>query len=290
MALGETRDIDVRDLDALEVEDPPRRRPRWRNVLATGVPPLVALGVLFAAWSLVSTLDIRVGLVSAVPSPAGVFAALRDFWSRGDLQSALWGSVHRALLGFLASVLVATPIGIAVGRAQVLRRAVQPLLSAFQSLPSVAWVPAALLWFGPTSSMIYFVVLAGAIPSIANGTIAGLDQVPPLYTRVGRVLGAHGLTMARFVLLPAALPSYLAGLKQGWAFSWRSLMAAEIIVQSTKLGSGLGLLLKQGSDLSDTAQIMASILVILTVGIVIELGVFGPAERRVLRNRGLRQA
>jgi len=114
--------------------------------------------------------------------------------------------------------------------------------------------------------------------------------VPPLFTRVGRVLGARGLTMARFVLLPAALPSYLAGLKQGWAFSWRSLMAAEIIVQSPKLGSGLGLLLKQGSDLSDTAQIMASILVILAVGIAIELGVFGPVERRVLRNRGLRQA
>jgi NitT/TauT family transport system permease protein len=282
--------IDVRDLDALELQAGPQRRPRWRAALTTGAPPLVALGVLLAIWAAVSLADIRVGLVPAVPSPRDVFTALRDFGSSGDLQAALWGSVHRAVFGFFASVLIATPIGLLVGRVRVLRRAVQPLLSAFQSLPSVAWVPAALLWFGPTSSMIYFVVLAGAIPSIANGTIAGLDQVPPLFTRVGRVLGARGVTMARFVLLPAALPSYLSGLKQGWAFSWRSLMAAEIIVQSTKLGSGLGLLLKQGSDLSDTAQIMASILLILCVGIVIELGVFSPIERRILRNRGLRPA
>ncbi|MDQ1698684.1 MAG: sulfonate transport system permease protein [Frankiaceae bacterium] len=288
MATAES--IDVRDLDALELEPKSAGRSRWRTAFATSAPPLVALGILLAVWALVSRADIRVGLVPAVPSPGDVFAAVRDFWSRGDLQSAAWGSVHRAVLGFLASVLIATPIGVLVGRVAVLRRAVQPLLSAFQSLPSVAWVPAALLWFGPTSSMIYFVVLAGAIPSIANGTIAGLDQVPPLFTRVGRVLGAHGVTMARFVLLPAALPSYLSGLKQGWAFSWRSLMAAEIIVQSTKLGNGLGLLLKQGSDLSDTAQIMAAILLILTVGIVIELGVFAPVERRILRNRGLRPA
>jgi NitT/TauT family transport system permease protein len=108
-----------------------------------------------------------------------------------------------------------------------------------------------------------------------------------LFSRVGRVLGARGLTMARLILLPAALPSYLAGLKQGWAFSWRSLMAAEIIVQSPKLGQGLGRLLNQGSELADTGRIMASILLILLVGIVIELGVFGPVERRVLRNRGL---
>jgi NitT/TauT family transport system permease protein len=290
MAITDPAGIDVRDLDALELDAGPRRRSRVRTLLSTVAPPLVALGILLAAWAAVSTADIRVGLVPAVPSPADVFSALRGFWSRGDLQSSIWGSVHRAAFGFLASVVVATPIGVVVGRTAVLRRAVQPLLSALQSLPSVAWVPAALLWFGPTSSMIYFVVLAGAIPSIANGTIAGLDQIPPLYIRVGRVLGAGGPAMARFVLLPATLPAYLAGLKQGWAFSWRSLMAAEIIVQSTKLGNGLGLLLKQGSDLSDTAQIMASILVILAVGIVVELGVFSPVERRILRNRGLRQA
>jgi NitT/TauT family transport system permease protein len=143
------------------------------------------------------------------------------------------------------------------------------------------------LWFGLGPGAIYFVILLGAIPSIANGTIAGLDQVPPLFSRVGRVLGARGLTLARLVLMPAAVPTYLAGLKQGWAFSWRSLMAAELISQSPRLGTGLGQLLDQGRFLADNAQVVASILLILFVGIVIELGIFAPIERRVLRDRGL---
>src|SRR4051794_22425831 len=132
-----TSTVDVRDLDALELEAGPQRRSRTRALFATGAPPLVALGILLGIWALVSLADIRVGLVPAVPSPGEVAAALRDFWSRGDLQSAIWGSVHRAVLGFLASVVVATPIGIVVGRTNVARRAVQPLLSALQSLPSV---------------------------------------------------------------------------------------------------------------------------------------------------------
>ena len=115
----------------------------------------------------------------------------------------------------------------------------------------MAWVPAAVLWFGLTDATIYFVVLAGSIPSIANGLVAGIDQIPPILPRVGQVLGARGLTSARHILLPAALPGYLAGCKQGWAFSWRSLMAAEIIAAGPLLGFGLGAYLKQGSDFND---------------------------------------
>ena len=133
----------------------------------------------------------------------------------------------------------------------MVRAAIGPLLSGLQSLPSVAWVPAAVLWFGLTDATIYFVVLAGSIPSIANGLVAGIDQIPPILPRVGQVLGARGLTSARHILLPAALPGYLAGCKQGWAFSWRSLMAAEIIAAGPLLGFGLGAYLKQGSDFND---------------------------------------
>ena len=161
------------------------------------------------------------------------------------------------------------------------------MLSGLQSLPSVAWVPAAVLWFGLTDATIYFVVLAGSIPSIANGLVAGIDQIPPILPRVGQVLGARGLTSARHILLPAALPGYLAGCKQGWAFSWRSLMAAEIIAAGPLLGFGLGAYLKQGSDLSDMPGVIAAIFLILIVGIGIELLVFRPIERRVLRARGL---
>ncbi|HYZ00697.1 MAG TPA: ABC transporter permease subunit, partial [Candidatus Binatia bacterium] len=146
---------------------------------------------------------------------------------------------------------------------------------------------AALIWFGLSDAAIYAVVLLGAVPSIANGLVAGVDQIPPLYLRVGKVLGARGLGTVRHVLLPAALPGYLAGLKQGWAFSWRSLMAAELITVSRDIGPGLGQFLAQGREQIDMAWVMLGIVLILLVGIAIELLVFAPLERRVLHTRGL---
>jgi NitT/TauT family transport system permease protein len=134
---------------------------------------------------------------------------------------------------------------------------------------------------------VYFVVLMGAIPSIVNGLISGIDQVPPQYRSVAKVLGASRAELALQVILPAALPGYVAGLKQGWAFSWRSLMAAEIIAVGGTLGFGLGSLLDQGRTLSDMGVVMSAILTILVVGILIELSVFGPIERRMLQRRGL---
>jgi NitT/TauT family transport system permease protein len=101
------------------------------------------------------------------------------------------------------------------------------------------------------------------------------------------VLGAGQLASARHILLPAALPGYLAGLKQGWAFSWRSLMAAELIANSPQLGSGLGQYLSNGRSLNDMPTVLAAIVLILVVGIGIDLILFRPVERYVLRSRGL---
>jgi NitT/TauT family transport system permease protein len=131
----------------------------------------------------------------------------------------------------------------------------------------------------------YAVILLGAVPSIVNGLLAGTDQVPPLYLRVGQVLGATGWTRIRFVLLPAALPGFLGGLKQGWAFAWRSLMAAELI--TVAIGGGLGQLLDTGRSLNDMSLVIVSIFLIFLVGIAIELIVFSPLERAVLNSRGL---
>lgn len=127
------------------------------------------------------------------------------------------------------------------------------------------------------------------MPSIANGLVSGIDQVPPILSRVGQVMGAGRVAAARLILLSAALPGYLAGCKQGWAFAWRSPMAAEIIAVSPQLGLGLGLgpYLKEGSDVNNMAAVIAAILLILIVGMGIELSVFRPWERRVLLARGL---
>jgi NitT/TauT family transport system permease protein len=167
------------------------------------------------------------------------------------------------------------------------RAAIGPILSGLQSLPSVAWVPPAVIWLGLNDSMMYAVILLGAVPSIANGLVAGIDQIPPLFLRAGRTMGATGLREAWHIVMPGALPGYLAGLKQGWAFSWRSLMAAEIIASSPDLGVGLGQLLENGRNNSSMPQVFLAIFLILLVGIAIDLLIFSPLERWVLRSRGL---
>ncbi|MCW2719006.1 ABC transporter permease [Pseudonocardia sp.] len=274
----------VAGLDALDTPTVVAK-PWWRRAIATWLPPIVALVLFVVVWQIIWASAITSEF--KIPQPLSVWDEFTATVAEGRVWDILWTSISRAFLGFLVALLIATPLGLLVAKVKVVRAAIGPLLSGLQSLPSVAWVPAAILWFGLTDATIYFVVLAGSIPSIANGLVAGIDQIPPILPRVGKVLGAGGLRGARHILLPAALPGYLAGCKQGWAFSWRSLMAAEIIAAGPLLGFGLGAYLKEGSDLSNMPEVIAAIFLILIVGIGIELLVFRPIERRVLRARGL---
>ena len=271
-------------LDALQT-DAVALRSRRARVLASALPPLVAVGLLLAVWQLVVWSGVQPAY--NLPAPLDVLATLRVLAGDGDLQRALGNSIARGVLGFVVAVLIGTPVGLVVARVRLVRRSVGPLITGLQVLPSVAWVPAAILWFGLSEATVYFVILMGAVPSIINGLVAGVDQVPPIYRRVGQVLGAGRWAMVRHVVLPAALPGYLAGLKQGWAFSWRSLMAAEIIAVGGGIKFGLGGLLNQGRDLVDTSIVISAILLILLVGIAVELLFFAPLERRTLKGRGL---
>ncbi|WP_413248482.1 ABC transporter permease [Sinomonas flava] len=279
--------VDAAELRALEAgldelqSDTVRRRRDWSRALL----PLAAVVVLLLAWQLYVSLGLK--RRDLVPGPIDVLGSLAQLWAEGTVQGSVWTSLQRGLLGFAVSVVVATPLGLLLGQVKTLRRAFGPLISGLQVLPSVAWVPAAIIWFGLTDATVYFVVLMGAIPSIVNGLVSGIDQVPPQYRRVATVLGASRTELALQVILPAALPGYVAGLKQGWAFSWRSLMAAEIIAVGGTMGFGLGSLLDQGRTLSDMGVVMSAILIILGVGVLIELAVFGPVERRLLTRRGL---
>lgn len=277
-------DADLRGLDALQTEVR-TSRPWWRRALDGALPPLVLIVVLVAAWQAYTV--IAQPRPDLSPGPLDVAAALGQAWESGRLQLAVTTSLERGILGFLIAIAVGTPLGLLLAEWRLLRRALGPLLSGLQVLPSVAWVPAAIIWFGLSDATVYFVVLMGAVPSIANGLVAGIDQVPPQLRRVGTVLGASRWQLATSVVVPAALPGYLAGLKQGWAFSWRSLMAAEIIVIGGTIGFGLGGMLQQSRDLADLAGALGTILVILAIGVVIELLVFAPIERGLLRRRGL---
>ncbi|MFI6766219.1 ABC transporter permease [Streptomyces sp. NPDC050355] len=271
-------------LDALE-STVVARQPWLRTTVSKALPPLVAIAIVLGLWQLAYHFELKAHYL--LPSPVDVARSLQQKWLEGTLLNFVWTSVSRGALGFLASVALGTVLGLIVAKVKVVRAAIGPILSGLQSLPSVAWVPAAIIWFGLSDATIYAVVLLGAVPSIANGLVAGVDQISPLYLRAGRTIGATGLAGVRHVLLPAALPGYIAGLKQGWAFSWRSLMAAELIVNAPDLGTGLGQLLEQGRELQDMSWVLGAILLILIVGIGIELLIFAPIERRVLRSRGL---
>ncbi|MEV0258927.1 ABC transporter permease subunit [Streptomyces sp. NPDC050732] len=273
-------------LDALETKAGPTRTPVRQVLVQKVVPPLTAVVLVVLVWQALVSFKI-VDDPTKLPSPSAVWDEVTDAWLQGTLLDYIWTSVSRGLLGFLLALAIGTPLGLIVARVRFIRAAIGPILSGLQSLPSVAWVPPAVLWLGLNNSMMYAVILLGAVPSIANGLVSGVDQVPPLFLRAGRTLGATGLRHTWHIVLPAALPGYLAGLKQGWAFSWRSLMAAEIIASSPELGVGLGQLLENGRNASSMPMIFLAILLILIVGIAIDLLIFSPLERRVLRSRGL---
>ncbi|MEU8591884.1 ABC transporter permease [Streptomyces sp. NPDC048664] len=272
-------------LDALE-SSAAGRAPLRQTLVSKVLPPVVAVAVVVVIWQALITFKV-VDDPTKLPSPGAVWGEVRDAWLQGTLLGYIWTSVSRGLLGFLFALAIGTPLGLLVARVRPVRAAIGPILSGLQSLPSVAWVPPAVIWLGLNNSMMYAVILLGAVPSIANGLVSGIDQVPPLFLRAGRTMGATGLKGTWHIVMPAALPGYLAGLKQGWAFSWRSLMAAEIIASSPDLGIGLGALLENGRNASSMAMVFEAVLLILFVGVAIDLLIFSPLERWVLRSRGL---
>lgn len=271
-------------LDALEAA-PSSDVSGARRVLRSVLPPVLAVVVLVVVWWAVVAIKVQPSYV--LPGPQTVASSIWAGITSGEIPEAVRNSLARAFVGFGISVLLGTVLGLALAKSGWLRRGLGPIVTGLMVLPSVAWVPAAILWFGISTEAMLFVVIMGATPSIANGLVSGVGQIPALYDRVGFMLGARGLDAIRFIVMPAALPGYLGGLRQGWAFAWRSLMAAELIAFSPSLGLGLGQMLDQGRELSDMSMVMATIIMILAVGIAIELCLFAPIERRVLRNRGL---
>lgn len=191
----------------------PRAADQARRLARTLIPPVafaVFLVVLWWVWTVIA--QPRPDLF---PGPASVATSLASAARQGLLAEAIGTSLGRGAVGFLIAIVLATPLGLLLSQVSVLRRAIGPFLSGLQVLPSVAWVPAAILWFGLTDAAVYFVVVLGAVPSITNGLLAGIDAVPPELRRVGTVLGANGRTIHTRILLPAALPGYVAGLRQG---------------------------------------------------------------------------
>jgi NitT/TauT family transport system permease protein len=194
--------------------------------------------------------------------------------------------MKRAATGYAMALVIGTAIGLAVTRFRALRAAIGSLITGIQTMPSIAWFPLAILLFRGTEGSIMFVVVIGAAPAIANGVIAGVDHLPPLWLRAGRVLGAKNVSLYRHVVVPGMWPAYLGGLKQGWAFAWRSLMAGELLVIIANQPS-IGSRLEFERQFADSAGLMSVMLIVLILGILVDSLVFGRIDRRIRRRRGL---
>lgn len=267
----------------VEVLPEPKRDTFLSRLWAWCWPKALAIGLVLAVWQIVVWSGWRPEYV--LPSPWTTLEALWNMVQTSRFWSSLATTMIRALSGFMLALVIGSVIGILTARIRPLRLAVGSLITGLQTMPSIAWFPLAILLFGINERAILFVVVLGAAPSIANGVISGIDQVPPSYWRLGKVLGAGTVAMYRDIVIPASLPNYVSGLTQGWAFAWRSLMAGELLVIIAEKPS-LGASLEFFRQLNKTPNLLATMLAILIIGMVVD-SVFSTAARRLRQRRGL---
>jgi NitT/TauT family transport system permease protein len=280
---GSSLDDQISGLDALEAAAP-QGRSRAGALWSAAWPKLAAIVLFFALWSLVDILDIKPDYV--LPGPKPVLDVLWDRIVDGTLLKSVIITMRRAAIGFGMALAIGTVLGIAVAQVRILRAAVGSLITGLLTMPSIAWFPFAILLFKLSEGAILFVIVIGGAPAVANGIISGIDHIPPILLRAGRVLGARGIDRYRFVVLPAALPGFISGLKQGWAFAWRSLLAGEIIVIIGNKVS-LGQQLQFDREFADAPGLLATMLVILAIGIILDSQVFGRLDHLIRKRWGL---
>jgi NitT/TauT family transport system permease protein len=256
-----------------------------RSAWTAAWPKLLAIALVLVIWQLIHITGWKSNVIK------GPAVVLSDLW--GQMHHALlWQAIgitlSRAVRGYALALVIGSVIGVFVARIPLLRAAVGSIITGLQTMPSIAWFPFAIILFGLSTPAILFVMVLGAAPSIANGLITGVDYTPPLLLRAGKTMGLRGFNLYRYLILPASLPAYVAGMKQGWAFAWRSLMAGELLV--IILGQpSIGVLLNTDQDLLDFAGAASIIIVILTIGIAVDM-LFTTADRAVRRRRGLLDA
>jgi NitT/TauT family transport system permease protein len=280
------RTSEVAGLDALEL-GPQLRDHRlvrfgaafWRSFW----PKVLALALVIAAWQIVYWSEWKSPLL--LPPPSRVWDDLVEIVPTGEFWTAIRITMQRALVGFALAVAIGVVVGAAVARFRPLRAAIGSMITGLQTMPSVVWFMPAILLFEISERAIMFVVILGAAPSVANGLIGGIDYVPPAWLRAGKVLGMRGLSLYRHVILPASLPLFLSGLKQGWAFAWRSLMAGELLVIVAGQGS-IGALLQGARELTRAYRVLSWIIVILIIGILVDVA-FKAADKQLRRRWGL---
>ncbi len=263
---GPTLDRAFAGLDALERAERSGRATMAQRLWRATWPKLIAFGIILLVWELAVWAHWRPYILQ---SPDVVARQLWDQLGTSAFWQACWVTAQQAIIGYALVILIGGIVGTAVARVPVLRAGIGSLVTGMQTMPSVLWYPLAYMVFGVHTSAIILMMVLGGAPSVANGFISGIDQVPPGLVRAGRILGARGLALERHVVLPAALPGVLGGLKQGWTFTWHALMAGEflILVNPLSLGGRTINSLTQGYF----AIVVAMMIVIIFIGIMLDV-------------------
>ena len=241
----------------------------------------VFYALLLALWQFLFSLKLWPQYL--FPSPQQVWETLFEGFKNRTLLFGIAVSLRRLLIGYSISIILGGALGLAIGKSKILDETVGGFFVGLQTLPSICWLPLAILWFGLNESAIIFVVVMGSLLSVTIATDGGVKNIQPIYLRAGRNMGANGMRMFTDVVLPAALPSIVMGLKQGWSFAWRSLMAGEILFVSL----GLGHLLNMGRELNDMSQVIAVMIVIVAIGVIVDMLIFGAVEGKIRQIWGL---
>lgn len=242
---------------------------------------------LIVAWELVYRIFVELFKIwkpYVFPSPISVIETFVRLLSDNTLTVAMIATVRRMLIGYLVAAILGVVVGLAIVKSEFLDKNLRPLILGFQTLPSVCWLPFAILWYGLSEKAIIFVTAIGSIFSITLAVESGIKNVNPLYIKAAKTMGATGLRLYLNVIFPASLPFVISGMKQGWSFAFRALMAGEMLF-ATK---GLGQVLMVGRDLADMSQVISVMIVTIVFGLVIEKAIFGPLENQIRIRWGLK--
>lgn len=256
----------------------------WKPAIPGLLKKTVFYLLLICVWEMVFRL--KLWPAYSFPSPVGVMDNLVSGTLDMSYFIAIVVSLKRIIIGYFISLAIGFSLGLLIIQVRFLDETLSPLLLGLQTLPSICWLPLAILWFGIGEDSIIFVVAIGSTFSIAMSVVAGIKNVPPIFIRVAKTMGAKGAKAYTTVIIPAALPTIVSGMKQGWSFAWRALMAGELL--SPK--DGLGYVLTIGRDLADMNQVLGVMIIIIVIGLIIDKFIFGKLERSIRYRWGLSQS
>jgi NitT/TauT family transport system permease protein len=278
-------DMTLAGLDALDLGDErpgAGGRERAARIARAVWPKVAAIVLVWIIWELIHLSGWK---KLVLPGPGVTLSNLWDQAQTGLLWHAIGDTLERAVIGYALALVIGTVVGLLVARIPPLRAAVGSLITGLQTMPSAAWIPFAIILFGLNTSAIMFIIVMAAAPAIANGLIAGVDYTPPLLLKAGRVMGLRGLSLNRYLILPAALPTFVAGMKQAWAFTWHALLTAELLVLVAGQPS-IGVLFQADQDQTDMPSTIAIMIVILIFGVIVD-ALFGRANNAIRKRWGL---